>query len=509
MQVRKRTQLGIALFTLVLTMAACGGRTATVDTNTETTPTQAQQTVTVIPTSSPVVVLPDASGVAASHIDAALISDVIVVNAGEPFTQNWHLRNTGVQEWSDTSGEYRWVFVGGNQMNGPSQIRIAETVPVGGGYDVVAQLTAPATPGQYEGRWQLFDSANEPVSSEFVLQIEVQTAVTDTPSTGPVTDVPATDTDASGFVVSIDDPATDDDTPSTEPITTEPPAAPSPVDLPEGCLDATVVADVTIPDGTVLKPGETFTKIWRIRNIGSCDWSDALGDFQWVFASGNQMSGPNQVPIAAPVPSGGDYDVEVELTAPLQTGQQEGYWRVQGPNGDSVGVLFWVLIEVRDDSVASSPGGTSSSGSGSSDTRAGDASFPDAAQLAQEVWQHINGERDRQGLYQLAYNEKLALAAQLHAQDCFQRGSCSHAGSDGSDEATRVRRVGYEGSVDESWVWSASPWDAVAWWLDEVPPNDWHRRMLLSEQWRQVGVGVAPTGQGGYYFIAVFGKPGS
>ena len=33
------------------------------------------------------------------------------------------------------------------------------------------------------------------------------------------------------------------------------------------------VTDVTIPDGTVLQPNETFVKTWRIKNIGTCAWN--------------------------------------------------------------------------------------------------------------------------------------------------------------------------------------------------------------------------------------------
>jgi uncharacterized protein YkwD len=257
-------------------------------------------------------------------------------------------------------------------------------------------------------------------------------------------------------------------------------------------LDIFPVADVTIPDGAVLDPGETFTKIWRVRNTGDCEWSDALGELLWMFVSGDQMNGPSQVTIVGPVSPGGEYDVEVELTAPAEPGQYEGRWQAHDPNGDAFGVLFWVLIVVP----------------GASPDVAQDVVPPsDGGNLAQQVWSLINGERDRHDLYQLAYNEKLALAAQAHAKDCSQRGSCSHTGSDGSDKAVRVQRVGYQGTVDESWAWSASPADAVYWWLDEAPPNDWHRRMLLSNYLTQVGVGVAPAATG-YYFIAVFGIVG-
>ncbi len=31
--------------------------------------------------------------------------------------------------------------------------------------------------------------------------------------------------------------------------------------------------DITIPDDTTLQPGTTFTKIWRLQNLGSCTWT--------------------------------------------------------------------------------------------------------------------------------------------------------------------------------------------------------------------------------------------
>jgi uncharacterized protein YkwD len=43
--------------------------------------------------------------------------------------------------------------------------------------------------------------------------------------------------------------------------------------------------------------------------------------------------------------------------------------------------------------------------------------------------------------------------------------------------------------------------------MDETPPNDPHRSTLLSTGVTETGVAVVPTGQGDYYFIAVFGRP--
>src|SRR6185295_11416560 len=49
-------------------------------------------------------------------------------------------------------------------------------------------------------------------------------------------------------------------------------AAPATASLGDACNNSVFVADITIPDGSVLKPGEDFTKIWRIQNTGNCRW---------------------------------------------------------------------------------------------------------------------------------------------------------------------------------------------------------------------------------------------
>jgi hypothetical protein len=44
-------------------------------------------------------------------------------------------------------------------------------------------------------------------------------------------------------------------------------------------------------------------------------------------------------------------------------------------------------------------------------------------------------------------------------------------------------------------------------WMDEVPPNDAHRRTLLTTWLTEIGLGVAEAPWGYYYFIANFGRP--
>jgi uncharacterized protein YkwD len=131
----------------------------------------------------------------------------------------------------------------------------------------------------------------------------------------------------------------------------------------------------------------------------------------------------------------------------------------------------------------------------------------DLAAWPREIARLINEVRAQHGLEPLAYNQTLEQAAQAHADDCEQRGWCSHVGSDGARIKTRVFRAGYDGSSwAECWAQTQSPARAVEIWMDETPPNDPHRRTLLSDWFSEIGIGVSDADYG-TYIIADFGRP--
>jgi uncharacterized protein YkwD len=124
-----------------------------------------------------------------------------------------------------------------------------------------------------------------------------------------------------------------------------------------------------------------------------------------------------------------------------------------------------------------------------------------------EIARLINEVRAQHGLPPLAYNETLAQVAQAHANDCLDRGWGSHYGSDGSNLKIRMERAGYAPARwSECWAHVQSPRRAIEIWMDEVPPNDPHRRTILSTYLTEVGVGVVQP-QWNYYFFADFGTP--
>ena len=133
------------------------------------------------------------------------------------------------------------------------------------------------------------------------------------------------------------------DTPVASPTDTPTPTATPIVGSgPGGCvLKGTYVADVTIPDGTVLAPNASFVKTWRIRNDGTCSWD---AGYQLVYASGNQMSGPGAVGIPAAAP-GQTVDISVNLAAPANVGDYAGTWRLRASNNAIFGG-YTVVIKV-------------------------------------------------------------------------------------------------------------------------------------------------------------------
>lgn len=115
------------------------------------------------------------------------------------------------------------------------------------------------------------------------------------------------------------------------------------------CPQAQFITDVTIPDGTVMAPGQSFTKKWRIRNTGECAWNG----YNVVFDTGDSMGGPASKAVGVVNP-GQEIDIEVNLTAPATAGNYRGYWRIVTNNNILVPMLngyqgraFYVDIKVQ------------------------------------------------------------------------------------------------------------------------------------------------------------------
>lgn len=112
--------------------------------------------------------------------------------------------------------------------------------------------------------------------------------------------------------------------PTLAPVSTNTPVqSPTPA-----CDSALFVKDVNYPDGSQVEPGATFKKTWRLRNVGTCQWSG----YSLVFDSGEAMGGvPDAIGIVGP---GQEVDVSVSFTVPTTlSGTVRSYWRLRNTSG--------------------------------------------------------------------------------------------------------------------------------------------------------------------------------
>lgn len=133
--------------------------------------------------------------------------------------------------------------------------------------------------------------------------------------------------------------------------------------------DAIYAGDISIPDGTVFKPGQRFTKTWRIKNIGTNTWGTG---YTWHFEAGHQLSSILSVGVPPTAP-GGIATVAVSMTAPAAKGDYISFWQMVNPQGQLFGHQAWVRIVVRG---AASPSATTATPSGTVSPQAAASATP-------------------------------------------------------------------------------------------------------------------------------------
>ncbi len=102
-----------------------------------------------------------------------LIIDGTQVDANQPITQAWTIRNTGSSAWD---AGYLLVFESGVRLGDSDTIPVPPTAP---GAEATIPLTfdAPTTPGNYRSNWRLRNSAGQPFGQRLWVDITVKEAV--------------------------------------------------------------------------------------------------------------------------------------------------------------------------------------------------------------------------------------------------------------------------------------------------------------------------------------------
>ena len=103
---------------------------------------------------------------------------------------------------------------------------------------------------------------------------------------------------------------------------------------------AEYIPSTAFTDETVLTPGASFLKTWRMHNTGTSTWG---AGYQLAFISGDQMGAPNGVDLPRSIAPGEEVDIGMNLTAPTTPGSYEGRFRMR----DAQGVYFGEPVYVR------------------------------------------------------------------------------------------------------------------------------------------------------------------
>jgi hypothetical protein len=174
------------------------------------------------------------------------------------------------------------------------------------------------------------------------------------------------------------------------PPTPTPTNTPGPVTVtvpPSACDRAQFVRDVTIPDGTVMAPGSTFTKTWRLKNVGACAWSTS---YQLVYFSGEQMGAAASAAFPQNVAVGQTVDISINMTAPSAAGSYRGFWMFKNANGALFGIgpqankPWWVDIKVSGPTVT--PGGPTVTPGGPTVTPSANIAYDFATNACAGTW---------------------------------------------------------------------------------------------------------------------------
>ena len=259
---------------------------------------------------------------------------------GTTFTKTWRVRNSGTQAWTT---DMFLVPVGGDPANQIS-VRLPHYVAPGSSVDLSVRLTAPAYGGPVTGQWML----QAPDGTLFGVGCNGATPIWVSLNTW-----------TSGACSCIGQTGCGCTYQPTQRYGRNP-----------YCNNKIrSITDVTIPDGTVVAPGATFRKTWRMKNGGTCVWDE---NYLLTFFYGDDLGFDGTVSInTEPGTNGTKYNlnrpkkiyvhpgefvyISVDLTAPTTPGVYESYFKLRDNLGYEFGFgsyadsAFWVNIIVCDD----------------------------------------------------------------------------------------------------------------------------------------------------------------
>lgn len=105
------------------------------------------------------------------------------------------------------------------------------------------------------------------------------------------------------------------------------------------------LSDLTIPDGTLVEPGETLDKRWEVENSGTCNWDDR---YRVGLIAGPGMGVPVQQTLV-PALAGTQTMIRMVFIAPKEEGNYRSAWQAYDPDGNAFGDPFFIDVIVGEE----------------------------------------------------------------------------------------------------------------------------------------------------------------
>jgi hypothetical protein len=118
-----------------------------------------------------------------------------------------------------------------------------------------------------------------------------------------------------------------------------------PISTPGCTNNLTFLEDLSLPDGTVVKPGALLDKRWLVENSGTCNWDKY---YRLKFMSGAELSTPLDQALL-PARSGSKATIRIIFTAPSDAGTYQSAWQAFNPQGEPFGDPVFIQLEVGSD----------------------------------------------------------------------------------------------------------------------------------------------------------------
>lgn len=116
-----------------------------------------------------------------------------------------------------------------------------------------------------------------------------------------------------------------------------------PTPTPQCTPDLTYISDLTIPDGTIVAPGQVLDKRWQVENSGSCNWDKT---YRLKLVAGSNLNVPLEQALY-PARSGSQGTIRIIFIAPDDIGTHRSAWQAHTPQGEPFGDPIFIEITIQ------------------------------------------------------------------------------------------------------------------------------------------------------------------